>query len=222
MKMFIKGKPIRYGYKLWILAGEDGYPYCLIIYQGKSEGKSTVPLGTKVMNMLLEPVIRLSNPRDHFIFMDNFFTSYNLLSDLKQKNFKATGTVRQNRSGGESELMLSDKDLQNQGRGSYDFRTDGRIFVAKWQDNSTVLVASNHFTHEPLQVSKQRVKQETVNVTQPFLIRKYNEGKNKIVFISLTYCLFYLLQYVLTMIIAFASLYIFFQVWEVWTYMTDC
>ena len=119
-------------------------------------------------------------------------------------------------------MMLSDKDLQNQEKDSHDFRTDGRIFVAKWQDNSTVLVASNHFWHEPLQVSKWRVKQETVNVTQPFLIRKYNEGKNKIVFLSLTYCLFYLLQYVLSMIIAFASLYIFFQVWEVWTYMTDC
>ena len=87
MKMFIKGKPIRYGYKLWTLAGEDGHPYCLIIYQGKSEGKPTVPLGTKVVNMLLEPIIRISNPRDHFIFMNNFSTSYNLLSNPGTNKF---------------------------------------------------------------------------------------------------------------------------------------
>ena len=32
-KMFIKGKPIRFGYKIWCLCGSDGYPYHMQIYQ---------------------------------------------------------------------------------------------------------------------------------------------------------------------------------------------
>ncbi|KRY07581.1 PiggyBac transposable element-derived protein 3 [Trichinella patagoniensis] len=34
-KMFLKGKPIRFGYKVWMLCGNDGYPYHMTIYQGK-------------------------------------------------------------------------------------------------------------------------------------------------------------------------------------------
>ena len=32
-KMFIKEKPIRFGYKIWCLCGSDGYPYHMQIYQ---------------------------------------------------------------------------------------------------------------------------------------------------------------------------------------------
>ena len=34
-KMFIKGKPIRFGCKIWCLCESDGYPYLMQIYQGK-------------------------------------------------------------------------------------------------------------------------------------------------------------------------------------------
>ena len=33
-KMFIRGKPIRFGFKLWSLCGSDGYPYHFRIYKG--------------------------------------------------------------------------------------------------------------------------------------------------------------------------------------------
>jgi hypothetical protein len=33
-KMFMRMKPIRYGYKIWVLAGVDGYPYAVNIYTG--------------------------------------------------------------------------------------------------------------------------------------------------------------------------------------------
>ena len=34
MMMFIRNKPIEFGYELWVLAGDDGYPYKFEIYQG--------------------------------------------------------------------------------------------------------------------------------------------------------------------------------------------
>ena len=34
-KQFMKNKPVKFGYKLWVLASSDGYPYHLIPYGGK-------------------------------------------------------------------------------------------------------------------------------------------------------------------------------------------
>ena len=34
-KQFIRGKPIRFGYKMWMLASNTGLPYCVATYQGK-------------------------------------------------------------------------------------------------------------------------------------------------------------------------------------------
>ncbi|KRX12036.1 PiggyBac transposable element-derived protein 3 [Trichinella nelsoni] len=38
-KMFIRGKPIRFGYKIWTMSSTNGYPYALKIYAGRNERK---------------------------------------------------------------------------------------------------------------------------------------------------------------------------------------
>ena len=44
-KQYIKGKPVKFGYKLWILCSSDGYPYNFEIYCGKDESRTNL-LGT--------------------------------------------------------------------------------------------------------------------------------------------------------------------------------
>lgn len=175
-RMFMKGKPIRFGYKIWTLAGSDGYPYASIIYQGRSTTAQIEPLGSSVVKRLLTTVERLSQPAKHNIFFDNFFTSYQLLVDLKESNFKATGTIRPNRMNGAAKIFEGDKQLKAEGRGHFDFRCDGKVFIAKWFDNSVVHIASNNLTHEPILTAKRRVGREQINVPQPFLIKRYNQG----------------------------------------------
>ena len=99
-KMYIKSKPIRFGYKLWVLAGPDRYPYHIPMYTGKSQEANTQPLGTRVVTGLLETISTISRPQAHNVFFDKFFTSYDLLRDLHARGFRATGTIRQNHSGG--------------------------------------------------------------------------------------------------------------------------
>ncbi|KAL1241589.1 PiggyBac transposable element-derived protein [Trichinella spiralis] len=48
-KTFIHGKPFRFGYKFWMLCGNDSYPYHMSIYQGKNEQAPKEPLGTRVV-----------------------------------------------------------------------------------------------------------------------------------------------------------------------------
>lgn len=178
LKMFIKGKPIRFGYKLWVIAGTDGYPYRLDIYRGKMESTTPAkPLGSRVVDSLCSIIDDLSNPLCHHIYFDNFFCSHSLLTEMKKRNLKATGTIRSNRTANAQKVLISDIDLKGQERGSFDFRTDGTVYITKWNDSSIVYVGSNHDTHEPLHHARRRVKRDTLHVTQPYLIHKYNQGK---------------------------------------------
>ena len=101
-KMFIRGKPIRFGFKLWVLAADSGYPFNVQIYCGKSTalpgdaGASDehLGLGHRVVTSLLSCLV---NPLCIEVFFDNFFTSYDLLVFLREQQIKATGTVRENR-----------------------------------------------------------------------------------------------------------------------------
>ena len=93
-KQFIRAKPIRFGSKLWVLASATGLPYKIEMYQGKSTGETDEPLGTHVVKKNLEIC---ENPKDHSVFFDNFFSSYQLITDLGTKEFRATGTMRSDR-----------------------------------------------------------------------------------------------------------------------------
>ena len=174
-KMFIRNKPIRFGYKLWALCGNDGFPYHVQIYTGKSEDKS--PLGQRVVQTMVDVVKTASKPERHELYCDNFFTSYELLCNLADQKMKAIGTVRENRLKGANRAMKTKKDMKKTNRGSFDYRCDGKVFVCQWNDNSIVNIASNFCTHEPIQNAKRRVKKcSDTSVPQPYLVKKYNEG----------------------------------------------
>ena len=66
----------------------------MILYTGKDAIRRVKTLGTHVIKELLSVV---DNPSRHTITFDNFFTSYELLEDLRNESMAATGTVRENR-----------------------------------------------------------------------------------------------------------------------------
>ena len=95
-KQFIRGKPIRFGYKLWVLASSTGLPYHVEIYEGKPPDAEDIPIGERVVKTAPEIC---DNPVNHSVFFDNSFSSYKLVVDLDAKGFRATGTMRNNRIG---------------------------------------------------------------------------------------------------------------------------
>ncbi|KRZ92992.1 hypothetical protein T08_12968 [Trichinella sp. T8] len=54
--------------------------------------------------------------------------------------------------------MLSGTVLIKKTRGSFDYRSDGKFYVAMWHDNSLVTVASSWQTHNPVHKSKRRIE----------------------------------------------------------------
>ncbi|KRY60324.1 PiggyBac transposable element-derived protein 2, partial [Trichinella britovi] len=115
-KMFLKGKPIRFGYKVWMLCGNDGYPYHMTIYQGKEIHAPKVQLSTRVIRSMVDIIQETSNTTRHTLYFDNFFNSYDLLVMLSELKMRAIGTIRPYRSNGADAVMLPDKDLMKQKR----------------------------------------------------------------------------------------------------------
>ena len=175
IKMFIRGKPIRFGYKLWCLCGPDGFPYHMKIYTGKDEQDSSQPLGSRVVNHMVDVIETSSATKHHQLVFDNFFTSHVLMESLGERQMRATGTIRENRTNGATDKLIDNKELKKKGRGYFDFVSDGSVYVLKWNDNSVVTMASNYLTHEPVQTTVRRVKgNSNVIVKQPFIVRQYN------------------------------------------------
>ena len=75
-KMFIKGKPIRFGYKILALCGNDGYSYNLKKFQGKEAHSENSPSGTRVIKSMVAIITANSIVEKHKLFFDNFFISF--------------------------------------------------------------------------------------------------------------------------------------------------
>lgn len=173
-KMFIRGKPVRFGYKLWCLCTSTGYILKVIPYSGKSAFvDSSLGLGASVVKELLQAI---PQPQEHAVYFDNFFTSHTLLDQLRISGFHATGTVRENRICGSP--LIDSKKLDKQERGTFDwsFDKDAEVLVVKWKDNSNVCLATNFEKVYPTAAVKRfcRTKKEMINVEQPQLINSYN------------------------------------------------
>ncbi|KRY99339.1 PiggyBac transposable element-derived protein 3 [Trichinella zimbabwensis] len=79
-KMFIRGKPIRLGQKIWAMTSTSGYPFKLELYNGVAE-KTREPLGTRVIKRMISA---LADPKKHQVYFDNFFASKELLTTLRE------------------------------------------------------------------------------------------------------------------------------------------
>lgn len=101
-KDFLRGKPIRFGYKAWCLNTDFEYLVNFDIYQGKSHNVNTLyeevygKAATPLMNMLDEfPQEKKYLP--YCIYFDNLFTGFNLFAALRKRGYAGTGTIRDNR-----------------------------------------------------------------------------------------------------------------------------
>ena len=91
-KMFIWGKPIKFGYKNWVLASSYGYPYKFETYTGASKSKeSSKPLGPQVVCSLLSIV---KNPTCHRVYYDNFSRPIFCFVTCMKTNFKQLGQYK--------------------------------------------------------------------------------------------------------------------------------
>ena len=176
LKQYIKNKPHKWGIKVFARAGATGFCYDFEIYVGKGTVASESGIGISG-DVVLRLTEGLPVGENYKVFMDNWFTSYQLIVELKKKGLLSVGTVRQNRIPGC--VLKKDDELKKKGRGSYDFRTEhGQNIVAvKWFDNRAVYLISSYAGINPVGSTRRwsLKDKQFITVDQPSIVKEYNK-----------------------------------------------
>jgi hypothetical protein len=184
LKQAIRNKPIRFGFKTWVLATVSGYVVTFELYQGKGVGvhttenvKAVGAAAASVLDLLdLIPEEKLDLP--YHIFADNFFSSHKLIEILVEKNIQYTGTIRQDRVKGHPPLTPVDK-FKKKTRGYHEtvVLSDQSQIVTRWNDNAPVTLISSILGDKPMGTAARynRVQKKYVDVPQPHVVSQYNK-----------------------------------------------
>jgi len=175
-KHYIHGNPIKFGYKMWLLATKLGYCVQFYPYQGAGTTDKNHGFGGSVTRLTSDLPI-LDGNCYHVVF-DNLFTSFHLLRVLASKGIAATGTLRANHT--EGACLRSVDVMKKEPSGSYDVALDRKsdICLVRWHDSKVVTVASTYVEVKPLQKAKRYSSQEKkrIEVDQPKIVHTYNYG----------------------------------------------
>ena len=161
-KQFMKNKPVKFGYKLWVAATPLGYAIQFYPYMGKDDFfDPDLGLGGSVVDKLTDSLPKHAGSNYHII-TDNFFTSPQLLRSLREKGIAATGTVRLNRV--ENAPLKPVKEMEKLERGSADvvINDNAKIAFVRWKGNKVVPVISSKYGLNPTAETKQYIKEKKV------------------------------------------------------------
>ena len=125
-KQYIYGKPIKLGYKMWVIATRLGYAVQFTPYQGAGTTDKDLGLGGSVVCSLTKDLPKHDGSSYHIVF-DNLFTSPRLLRLLANQGMAATGTLRPNRT--EGAPLRSPEIMKKEPRGAYDVILDQKSAV---------------------------------------------------------------------------------------------
>ncbi|XP_039281477.1 piggyBac transposable element-derived protein 3-like isoform X1 [Nilaparvata lugens] len=174
-KQHIHGKPIRFGYKVWMLATRLGYAIQMEPYQGKSTGATNPELGVGG-SVVMDLISELPSDRKYCFFFDNFFTSLKLLEELRNNGHYGTGTIRVDRVQGAP--LRQPQDLKKEPRGTFHqvTDTDTNITLVRYMDNSVFTMASTATGVQPMGKAKRwsSHQKKHIIIPQPNCVNWYN------------------------------------------------
>lgn len=183
-KQFIRGKPVRFGYKIWCLNTPSGYLTNFEMYQGNNPRRSLVyeklfGKASAQLVTMLDELKALKGTQPYKLYFDNLFTGMTLLKYLRDNNYEGTGTIRENRVPKGCPLT-NKKAIEKRPRGTYESTLDkaNGIILVRWVDNGVVTTASTCFGTQPLNQVKRYSQSEKkiIHVPRPHLISKYNSS----------------------------------------------
>lgn len=176
---FLNGKPLRIGYKIWCGTTTQGYLVWFEPYQEESTMEADKDLdlglgGNLVMNFADVLLERGQYP--YHLCFDSFFTSVKLVSALKKKGVRATGSIRENRT--EKCPLMNAEHMKKMKRGYFDFRVEenDEIILCRWHGDNIISLCSNAVGIEPVsEISCFADGEEIPQVHQPCIVKLYEE-----------------------------------------------
>ena len=172
-KQYIRGKPIRFGYKAWCLNLVSGYLIDFDFYQGKSSTLPVTSLG--VGGSVIKNLVSRLPGRGYHVFCDRFFTSLKLVEEMGVEGIGITGTIQRNRMG-DCPLRHECELVKN--RGDFDYLKNNTNLVCVWKDNATVSLCTNTSSVYPIGKASRysSAQHRRIEIDQPNLVRQYNKN----------------------------------------------
>ena len=136
-RQYLKGKPNPWGIKAFVLAdSKTGYFNRVRIYYGKETQllDSSLPHTVKVVMTLVEPF----HHQGYDLYLDRFYGSLLLSTELSKVGITVTGTVQANRRGLLKEVTAKRKEP----RGTVRAARSGKMVALSWLDKRKVLMLS--------------------------------------------------------------------------------
>lgn len=158
-RQYIPSKAHKYGIKLFKLCSLKGYTYNIMIYSGKSQDKNKgVGLAqfvcTKLMSELLD--------QGRTLYVDNFYTSYELAHSFLKRKTHVVGTLRANKKNMPQEVMKAKLK-----KGEMVAKEDQNgIVVLKWADARDVRLLSTKHKPEMVDVEERRRSRSRIQTEQ--------------------------------------------------------
>ena len=100
------------------------------------------------LSRVVKQLISNCKSGNHHLFFDNFFTFADLIKELGDIGFAATGTIRQNRLKGCPTVPVDT--MKKKDRGAFERLLAGNTEMVRWNDNNVVPFCSNAAGVEPV------------------------------------------------------------------------
>ena len=146
-RQYLKGKPNPWGIKAFVLAdSKTGYMNRLRIYYGKETQLIDRPLPhtVKVVMTLAEPF----HNQGYDLYLDRFYGSPLLATELTKVGITVTGTVQANRKGLPKDITAKRKEPTGTVRAA----RSGNMLALSWVDKRKVLMLSTKHSNTVMQV----------------------------------------------------------------------
>ncbi|XDV17603.1 hypothetical protein PO909_023437 [Leuciscus waleckii] len=157
MTQYIKDKPTKWGFKLFILAdSSNGYTSSFTMYTGKAKFPTGFGLSyDAVVGVLDKPYLGSG----YHIYCDNFYTSPQLFRHLSSLHFRACGTYREGRK--ETPKSTVNALSKKSQRGTIRWIRDGDFLFVKWMDTREVSICSTiHQAYTSEKVARRQKKRD--------------------------------------------------------------
>uniref|UniRef100_A0AAZ1X7W2 PiggyBac transposable element-derived protein domain-containing protein n=1 Tax=Oreochromis aureus TaxID=47969 RepID=A0AAZ1X7W2_OREAU len=126
-KQFIRGKPIRFGYKIWSLASSSGFVHQMEPYVEATH---------------IWWKLDLVRVQVWFLFYhDNLFTTLSLVDEMTLRGYGSCGTMRQTQL--HNVPFTAPQTFKKTPRGDAEYLVEAEKLIVRWNDNSVVTMVSN-------------------------------------------------------------------------------
>merc|ERR1711888_464219 len=186
-RVYQKGKPHPWGYKLLSIADQTGVSFRVHLHSGKFPQVHPHPNLGSTNNRVLWLAEKVPRHSGYFLYMDNYCNSIPLMEELLEIGINSMGTIRIPNAPGFVDACIPDKELKDKGDRAFteylvnfDNIMHPGIRIIRWHDSKVFNFAHTSGSAEPTTPVQRWYrgrdkKCHRVEINMPSVIGKYNK-----------------------------------------------